>query len=261
MKIWFIGAGPGDPELMTRKAWRILSQADVVLHDALMDVEGMQEAAPQARWLATGKRSGRPSVEQAFICRTLVALAKQGLNVVRLKGGDPSIFGRLTEELQACRAANIDIEIIPGVTAACAAAADLQTSLTSRGESRSVVFVTPRLGKYETNRENEWLGATMAAQTAVLYMASAQAQEICAALIAAGKSKNTPICIVENASRNGQRLKHTLYEVAQQGLPQFEGPVSLLVGEALALANIHTVNTADNVLEHQNLPRSQHAFG
>jgi uroporphyrin-III C-methyltransferase len=236
MKVWFIGAGPGDPELMTRKAWRILGQADVVLHDALMDTHGMKEAAPEAQWLEVGKRSGRPSVEQTFICRTLVALAKRGLRVVRLKGGDPSIFGRLAEELQACRAENIEIEIIPGVTAACAAAADLQTSLTLRGESRSVVFVTPRLGKHETDIRNEWLTATMAAQTAVLYMASAQAREICLTLIGAGKPKQTPICIVENASRNGIRLKSTLHEIAQHGVPALEGPVTLLVGQALSLA-------------------------
>ncbi len=236
MKVWFIGAGPGDPELMTRKAWRLLSQADVVLHDALMDVSGMQEAAPHAQWLEVGKRAGRPSVEQAFICRTLVTLSKRGLTVVRLKGGDPSIFGRLAEELQACRAADIQIEIIPGVTAACAAAADLQTSLTLRGESRSVTFVTPRLGKHEANQQSEWLAAAMAAQTVVLYMASVQAKDICGALIAAGKPKRTPICIVENASRAGQRFKSTLFEIARDGLPIFEGPVTLLLGQPLALA-------------------------
>jgi uroporphyrin-III C-methyltransferase len=259
MKVWFVGAGPGDPELMTRKAWRILSQADVVLHDALMDTAGMQEAAPNAQWLEVGKRSGRPSVEQAFICRTLVTLAKRGLTVVRLKGGDPSIFGRLAEELQACRAENIEIEIIPGVTAACAAAADLQTSLTLRGESRSVAFVTPRLGKHETNTRSEWLAVALAAQTTVLYMASAQAKEICSALIEAGKAKQTPICIVENASRTGKRFKHTLYEVAQDGLPALEGPVTLLVGQALSLAQVQQISsTARSPRRRPALP-SQHA--
>jgi uroporphyrin-III C-methyltransferase len=233
MKVWFIGAGPGDPELMTRKAWRLLGQADVVLHDALMDILGMKEAAPHAQWLEVGKRSGRPSVEQAFICRTLVALAKRGLTVVRLKGGDPAIFGRLAEELEACRAEKLDVEIVPGVTAACAAAADLQTSLTLRGESRSVVFVTPRVGKYETGAQGEWLAAAMAAQTVVLYMASSQAKDLCAKLLAAGKAKDTPLCIVENASRTGRRLKHTLLEIAQRGLPALEGPVTLLLGQAL----------------------------
>ena len=259
MKVWFVGAGPGDPELMTRKAWRILSHADVVLHDALMDSVGMQDAAPNAQWLEVGKRSGRPSVEQAFICRTLVTLAKRGLTVVRLKGGDPSIFGRLAEELQACRTENIEVEIIPGVTAACAAAADLQTSLTLRGESRSVVFVTPRLGKHETNTHNEWLAAAMAAQTAVIYMAGAQAKDICHALIKAGKHQQTPICIVENASRVGVRLKRTLFEVAQNGLPSLEGPVTLLVGQALSLAQVQQIPLIDRSSEHKAAVPAKHA--
>jgi uroporphyrin-III C-methyltransferase len=259
MKIWFIGAGPGDPELMTRKAWRVLSQADVVLHDALMDTVGMQEAAPNAQWLEVGKRSGRPSVEQAFICRTLVTFAKRGLTVVRLKGGDPSIFGRLAEELQACRTENIEVEIIPGVTAACAAAADLQTSLTLRGESRSVVFVTPRLGKHEANTHNEWLAAAMAAQTAVLYMAGAQAKDICRALIEAGKPEQTPICIVENASRIGVRFKRSLLEVAQHGLPKLEGPVTLLVGQALAFAQVQQIPLTDYAPEQMTTLPSKHA--
>ena len=259
MKVWFIGAGPGDPELITRKAWRVLSEADVVLHDALMDIDAMKEAAPNAHWLEVGKRSGRPSVEQAFICRTLVTLAKRGLTVVRLKGGDPAIFGRLAEELQACRNESIDVEIIPGVTAACAAAADLQTSLTLRGASRSVVFVTPRLGKHEANTHNEWLAAAMAAQTAVLYMAGAQAKDICRTLIEAGKPEQTPICIVENASRVGVRLKRSLREVAQHGLPKLVGPVTILVGQALAFAQVQQIPLTDCAPEQTTTLPSKHA--
>ena len=243
MKVWLVGAGPGDPELMTRKAWRILSQADVVLHDALMDVEGMKEAAPAAKWVEVGKRNGQASVEQAFICRALVGYARQGLKVVRLKGGDPSIFGRVTEEIEICRINNIAVEIIPGVTAACAAAADLQVSLTQRGVSRSVVFATPRVGRREKANTHEWLDAAIAAQTTVLYMAGAQAAEICQTLIDAGKSGNTPICIVESASRKGVRLKATLTAVARDGLAAYSGPVCLLIGQALALA--HTEDTTD----------------
>lgn len=264
MKVWLVGAGPGDPELMTRKAWRLLSQADVVMHDALMDVDGMKEAAPNAQWVEVGKRMGQPSVEQAFICRALVGFAKRGLNVVRLKGGDPSIFGRVTEEINACRANNIDVEIIPGVTAACAAAADLQTSLTLRGVSRSVVFATPRVGRREPSDNQEWLGACLAAQTAVLYMASAFAREICQALIDGGKSSSTPICIVESASRGGTRLKLTLADVAMHGIGAFDGPVTLLIGQALGLAELPqtpviTLDTTDSSTEP--LCRSELAFG
>src|SRR5690606_22987858 len=103
--VTLIGAGPGDPELLTRKAWRILGQADVVLYDALLNAAGMQQAAPEALWLSVGKRAGKTSVDQEFICRALVGYARQGMNVVRLKGGDPALFGRAAEELEACRLA------------------------------------------------------------------------------------------------------------------------------------------------------------
>ena len=236
-KVVLMGAGPGDPELMTRKAWRLLGEADVVLHDALLDLEGMKEAAPHAQWLDVGKRAGRPSAQQAFICRTLVGLARRGLKVVRLKGGDPSIFGRIAEELSACADAGIAVEVVPGVTSACAAAADLQASLTLRGVARSVAFVTPSVGKGESAGEDHWLPAALAADTVVLYMAGKRSKEICQRLIDAGKSALTPLCVVENAGGEGLRLQLTLMEVARYGIPEVEGPVSLLLGEALALAH------------------------
>jgi siroheme synthase len=145
------------------------------------------------------------------------------------------------------------------VTAACAAAADLQTSLTLRGESRSVTFVTPRLGKHEAGKPSEWLTAAISAQTVVLYMASAQAKDICHALIMAGKPKQTPICIVENASRAGPRFKSTLFEVAQDGLPTFEGPVTLLVGQALSLALAEPLPSKNFSAEPAIASPSQHA--
>lgn len=236
--VTLIGAGPGDPELITRKAWRLLGEADVVLYDALMDAEGMKQAAPQAEWVPVGKRAGRPAPEQAFICRTLVAYARRGHKVVRLKGGDPSLFGRLSEELQACREAGIEVEIVPGVTSACAAAADLQASLTLRGVSRSVAFVTPRVGRGEKEDDDNWLKAAVAADTVVLYMAGSRADLVCRRLIEAGKPALTPICIVENASGPGARMQATLMDIARFGLPEFAGPVSLLVGDALGAAVI-----------------------
>lgn len=247
--VTLIGAGPGDPELMTRKAWRLLGNADVVLYDALLDAESMKQAAPEAQWLPVGKRAGRPAPEQAFICRTLVAYARRGLRVVRLKGGDPSLFGRMSEELEACRAAGIEVEIVPGVTSACAAAAELQASLTLRGVSRSVAFVTPRVGRGEKETgDDHWLHAALAADTVVLYMAGRRADAICQRLIEAGKPALTPICIVENASGPGARMRATLMEIARFGLPQLEGPVSLLVGEALALAEIPQNMAEDTAL-------------
>ena len=234
--VTFIGAGPGDPELMTRKAWRLLGDADVVLHDALLDLEGMKAAAPHADWLSVGKRAGQPSTEQAFICSSLVTHARRGRRVVRLKGGDPSIFGRMAEELDACRQAGISVEVVPGVTSACAAAADLEASLTLRGVSRSVAFVTPQTGEGLSRGTERWLRAALGADTVVLYMAGRHADQICRRLIAAGKPGGTPICVVENAGGAGLRMQATLLEVARNGLPQLEGPVSLLVGDALAQA-------------------------
>ncbi len=241
--VYLIGAGPGDPELMTRKAWRLLGEAQVVLHDALMDVSGMQAAAPNALWINVGKRCEGTSVDQTFICRSIVGYAKRGLKVVRLKGGDPTLFGRLAEELAACRDAGLSVEVVPGVTSACAAAADLQTSLTLRGVSRSVAFVTPRVGRKELDLANEWLRVSLAAQTVVLYMAGKQARSIANNLIAGGKPASTPVCIVENASAVGARLRMSLSDLARDGLPQFIGPVSVLMGDALVLAKAQDVDT------------------
>ena len=241
--VYLIGAGPGDPELMTRKAWRLLGEAQVVLHDALMDVSGMQAAAPNALWINVGKRCEGTSVDQTFICRSIVGYAKRGLKVVRLKGGDPTLFGRLAEELAACRDAGLSVEVVPGVTSACAAAADLQTSLTLRGVSRSVAFVTPRVGRKELDLANEWLRVSLAAQTVVLYMAGKQARSIANNLIAGGKPASTPVCIVENASTVGARLRMSLSDLARDGLPQFIGPVSVLMGDALVLAKAQDVDT------------------
>lgn len=241
--VTLIGAGPGDPELMTRKAWRLLGQADVVLHDALLDAEGMKAAAPHARWIAVGKRGGKVSVEQAFIDRLLVSHARQGLHVVRLKGGDPSVFGRMSEELQACQQAGIPVEIVPGVTTASAAAAQLQTSLTLRGVSRSVVFVTPRVGRNEQEEDSEWLRASLAANTVVLYMASAMAREIGTRLIHGGKPPQTPVCVLENVSLKGQSMALTLRELSLQGLPAMSGPVVLMVGEAFRDARLPVAGT------------------
>ena len=236
MKVSFIGAGPGDPELMTRKAWRVLGLADVVLHDALMDIEGMKEAAPQARWLSVGKRAGRISVSQQFIGRAIVNFAARGFRVARLKGGDPSIFGRLSEELRACRERNIEFEIIPGVTAACASAAELGMSLTSRKVSRSVVFLTPRVAKGEPNADKRWVDAARHADTAVLYMAGHDTPAVCRKLLAAGLPQETPACLVENASRNAKICHATLFELASRTIALAEGPTTLLIGEAFGEA-------------------------
>ena len=206
----------------------------MVLYDALMDAPGMFAVAPDAQWVAVGKRANQASVPQALICRMLVNYARQGLNVVRLKGGDPGIFGRLAEELEACRAAGLEVEIVPGVTSACAAAAQLQTSLTLRGVSRSLAFVTPRVNPHDDAADSEWLQVSLVAQTVAIYMGGAQAALIAQRLLAAGKPPSTPVCVVENASLQGMQHAMTLAQLAQTGLPALGGPVLLLMGEAFA---------------------------
>jgi len=140
--VWLVGAGPGDPELLTRKAERLIRSASVIFHDALVSHGVLELARPETRMVHVGKRAGRHSKDQATIDQLIVAAAKAGHRVVRLKGGDPAIFGRATEELEACRAAGIAVAICPGITAASAAAASLGKSLTLRGLARKLTFIT-----------------------------------------------------------------------------------------------------------------------
>jgi uroporphyrin-III C-methyltransferase len=226
-----VGAGPGDPELITRKGWHAIGSADVVLHDALLDLDGFREAAPQARWIHVGKRAGSASTEQNFINRMLVNLARRGHRVVRLKGGDPAIFGRLTEELDACNEAGIDVSIIPGVTAASASAADLGLSLTQRGRSRSVVFLTPRIGRGEVAGQASWVRAALAADTVVLYMARDDIRHIAATLIQHGRSPQTPVALVANASRDSVARFTDLAGAADCIVALGNGPVTIVMGE------------------------------
>jgi len=163
-KVWLVGAGPGAPDLLTLRAFRLLQQADILFHDALVNPAIIDIAAGAER-VAVGKRCGRHSTAQRFINRRLVDAAATHRNIVRLKGGDPMLFGRAQEEIDALLAAGVEIEVVPGVTSALAASADTLRSLTARGVSRSVTFVTPRVGEGE-DRSN-WLHAAAAADTAV----------------------------------------------------------------------------------------------
>ena len=188
-KVYLIGAGPGAPDLLTLRAARILERADVVFHDALVHPEVIA-LAPRARIVAVGKRCSQISTDQRFINRALCEAAVRHETVVRLKGGDPMIFGRAQEEIDALTAAEVDFEIVPGVTAALAASAELRVSLTRRGVSRSVVFVTPRIGEGQapSSEHHAWARAVAAAETAVLYMSRGDAT----ALTAASASRRDP---------------------------------------------------------------------
>jgi uroporphyrin-III C-methyltransferase len=233
--VYLVGAGPGAPDLLTLRAARVLAEADVVFHDALVhpDVIALAERAEK---VAVGKRCGRHSTAQRFINKRLVDAARAHGVVVRLKGGDPLLFGRAQEELGALAAAGIRCEVVPGVSAAFAASAALGVSLTERGVARSVAFATPRVGDDAApGSARAWRDAVLAADTAALYMAGAHAREIAAELVAAGKSAGTPAVLVSSASLPGEaRFATTLGALAGSRAPSAEGPTLLLIGRVYA---------------------------
>lgn len=240
--VWLVGAGPGDPELLTRKAERLIRSASVIFHDALVG-PGVLEIVPQsARLIHVGKRAGRHSKDQASIDRLIVAAALAGERVVRLKGGDPGIFGRATEELSSCRAAGIPVGICPGVTAASAASASLGASLTLRGLSRKLIFATAHARAGEA-LDLDWSALADPKATLAIYMGKAAAGEVARQLLAAGLAAETPVALVENASLPSERRIVTRLDLlplaAQAGLGS--GPALLLIGEAMRVGADHAI--------------------
>ncbi|WP_374410443.1 uroporphyrinogen-III C-methyltransferase [Novosphingobium colocasiae] len=233
--IWLVGAGPGDPELLTRKAERLIRSATVVFYDALVGT-GIMDLIPAAtRRVPVGKRSGRHSKDQKTIDALIVEAALAGERVVRLKGGDPSIFGRATEELDAARGAGVPIRICPGVTAASGAAASLGASLTLRGLARKLTFVTAHARAGE-ELDIDWQRLADPEATLAVYMGKAAASEVSARLIAAGLAPATPVALVENVSLPDERQFHTRLDLlplaARTALG--DGPALLLIGKAMA---------------------------
>jgi len=231
--VHLVGAGPGAADLLTLRAARLLTQADVVVHDALVSADVLA-LAPQAKHYNVGKRAGRPSTDQRFICRLLVRLAQRHRTVVRLKGGDPSVFGRAGEELDACRAAGVAVVVTPGVSAGFAAAAALGSSLTLRGVARSVAFVTPSVAR-GASHSSAWVRAAAAAETAVIYMGAGQAERVAAALIEFGVPAQRPVALVEDASNpNEKTVRGVLADLALLASGLGDGPALIIVGEAMA---------------------------
>ena len=230
--VYLVGAGPGAPDLLTLRAARVLARADVVFYDALVHPETLALAANAVK-IAVGKRSGKHSTAQRFINKQLIDAAHKYLTVVRLKGGDPMLFGRAQEEIDALVVAGITLEIVPGVSAAFAASADLQCSLTRRALARSVVFATPR--EATGSRQNTWAKAAAAADTAVLYMAAGEAQAVSAALMANGVPAARPAVIVENASSNQRKVIPTqVGNLPAAVLYIGDGPALVMIGEVYA---------------------------
>jgi uroporphyrin-III C-methyltransferase len=229
--VYLVGAGPGAADLLTLRAARLLERASVVFHDALVPQEILSLVAKEKR-IEVGKRSGRFSTAQAFINKRLADAARRHEVVIRLKGGDPMLFGRAFEEISYLSGKGIRVEVVPGVTAVLAASAELGVSLTQRGLSRSVVFVTPRAGAGEP--PNHWVNVVCAADTAGIYMGAGQAKEISDVLVAAGKSPRTPLVVVENASLpQAQRYAGILKDLAQVAAQGSGGPMLILLGEVL----------------------------
>jgi uroporphyrin-III C-methyltransferase len=233
--VWLVGAGPGDPELLTLKALRVLQGADVVVHDGLVSDEILALAPAAARRISVAKRKSRHSYSQDEINRMLVAFAREGLTVVRLKGGDPFIFGRGGEELEACRAAGLECHVVPGVTAALAAGAGAGAPLTHRGAAQAVTFVTGHAAN-GGEPDLDWTSLAKPNHTVVIYMGLSQAAPIAARLMAAGRAGATPALIVENASRADERRVATTLSGLAEAAAGLCGPALLIVGEAMALA-------------------------
>lgn len=242
--VYLVGAGPGAPDLLTLRAARLLERADIVLHDALVHPQTLA-LATRAEQVDVGKRAGSHSTAQRFINRRLVEAAKKHAVVVRLKGGDPSLFGRLREETDALDAAGIAWEVVPGVSAAFGAAAAIRAPLTERGVSRSVTFVTPRVGQGET--EHAWARAVVAADTAVIYMARGQAAAVSDALRAAGLDPARAVAIVENASLPDMRvIGGRLDRLAALAAGIGNGPALIVIGEVVrAIAALGDARSRD----------------
>jgi uroporphyrin-III C-methyltransferase len=233
-EVWLVGAGPGDPELLTLKALKALQGANVVVHDGLVSEAILDLAPAGARRLSVAKRKSRHSYAQEEINRLLVAFAREGLTVVRLKGGDPFIFGRGGEELEACRAAGVVCHVVPGVTAALAAGAAAGAPLTHRGAAQAVTFVTGHAAAGEPDLD--WASLARANQTVVIYMGVSTAPAIAGRLIEAGRAGATPALIVENASLPDERRIVTTLAGLPDAAAAIHGPALLIVGETMALA-------------------------
>jgi uroporphyrin-III C-methyltransferase len=230
--VYLVGAGPGAADLLTLRAARLLGEADVVFHDALIE-PAVLEFCARATKIPVGKRSGRHSTAQRFINKRLADAAERHRVVVRLKGGDPMLFGRAHEEIEFLKNRKIKVEIVPGVTAALAASAQLGVSLTQRLVARSVVFATPRTAK--DAEPSGWEKAVAAADTAALYMAAGDAEYVKRSLIAAGVAPATPVALAESVSLESATLgAGTLEELPRLADRLKGGPALVLLGEVFA---------------------------
>ncbi len=240
-KVYLVGAGPGDPELLTLKAVRALGQADVLLVDDLVNLAVLEHAAPSARIVHVGKRGGCRSTPQDFIERLMIAEAQAGKKVVRLKGGDPYIFGRGGEERAHLMAAGIEVEVINGISSGLAAPAAIGVPLTHRDWSSGAIFVTGHDRRDEAGqaRTPDWALLAQTGLTLVIYMGVARCRSIQDALIAGGKAASTPVAVIRDATGAGEtQLLTTLGKLAEDlAISGMGSPSIIVVGDVVRCAD------------------------
>ena len=231
--VYLVGAGPGDPDLLTLRAARLLACAELVVHDGLVDPAVLALAGPKAKFVSVAKSRARHTLAQEEINALLVREALAGRDVVRLKGGDPFVFGRGGEEAEACRAAGVPVEVVPGVTSALGAAAAAQIALTHRDAASVVSFVA---GQCKGLAEQDWAGLAGKGRTLVIYMGVKTAPDIAEKLMADGLAPEMPIAVIENACRPEMRVLRS----ALAGLPELverervKSPALIVIGEVTA---------------------------
>ena len=229
-KVWLVGAGPGDPDLLTLRAARLVMNAGLIVHDGLVDPAILALARPSARLVSVAKSRSRHTLQQDEINALLVREALAGTEVVRLKGGDPFIFGRGGEEAEACRAAGVPVEVVPGISAAIVAAAAAQMPLTHRDHASIVSFVA---GQCKGLTEQDWSGLAGRGRTLVIYMGLATSEAIADKLIADGLAPEIPVAVIENATRPQMRV----LRAPLAGLPaliaahKVRSPAVIVIGE------------------------------
>lgn len=237
--VWLVGAGPGAEDLLTLRAHRVLMEADVIVYDALVPEAVVAMGRRDATRLSVGKRKGCHSKSQSQINDLLVSLGREGKRVVRLKSGDPLVYGRAGEEMAALRDAGIAFEIVPGITSAFAAAADMQLPLTLRGVASSLVFTTGH--DMAGDILPDWARLAISGATIAVYMGRSVAASVANRLIQAGLHADTSVAVIENAGRAERRMFHgTLKDLpALEQRSDLAGPVMVVIGDAVAGAAIH----------------------
>src|SRR5712692_9260997 len=261
-KVYLVGAGPGDPELLTLKALRLLRTAEVVLHDDLVAPEILKMIPSTAQIHNVGKRCGKKKILQGEINDLMVALAASGLRVVRLKGGDPLIFGRAGEEIETLRRNNITFEIIPGVTSAMGAAAAAQIPLTHRRASSALVLITAHRASEKDAAEkdvSDWSKFVASGATLVIYMPGQNYSDIAKRLTSAGLAGEKPCAVISRATTRYQRTYRTTV-LDLHRTPQLASPTLLIVGEVVRMVD-PAAATEESVLPDLSSEKGQFASG